>query len=181
MEPQAETHDDSTCGAYEVFDEAGLQVVASANIQVPQGRNIWDDMWLREGALDGANVPVPPGAKGGDNGLAEVTHVRQFFLPGLWILGEGPRTSAGGVEENPVEKEAELSHPEGVHPDPEDALHPRPVGVGSEGAHPLPVDIQGHDRPRFPIRWAIWVVFPPGAAVMSRTVSYSLGSRTSEA
>jgi len=84
MEPQAETHDDSTCGAYEVFDEAGLQVVTSANIQVPQGRNIWDDMWLREAALDGANMPVPPKSDGGDNGLAEVTHVRQFF-PETWL------------------------------------------------------------------------------------------------
>ncbi len=83
MEPQFETHDSyySTHGAYDVFDEAGLQVLASDSFEVPQGRDVWDWRWDWENAGGGGG---PPEANGGDAPLAEVTRIRQFF-PETWL------------------------------------------------------------------------------------------------
>lgn len=97
MEPQSEAHTpDSTYGAHEIFDEAGLQVVVSDAFDLPQGQLIRG--WGASGA-----APPPPMGRGGGNwsggvvpppvvdysdnddvGLAEVTRIRQFF-PETWL------------------------------------------------------------------------------------------------
>jgi CD109 antigen len=92
MEPQSESHQsDSTYGAYEVFDKAGLQVVASDTFNLPQGQPIWS--W-RSGAVPmpamgrggGSVVPPPDIDYGGqdDAVLVEVDRIRQFF-PETWL------------------------------------------------------------------------------------------------
>ncbi|MGD8500832.1 MAG: alpha-2-macroglobulin family protein, partial [Phycisphaerales bacterium] len=92
MEPQSETHPyDSLCGAYEVFEEAGLQVLVSDAFNVPEGQPIWRwDWWEWDW------VVLPPGFGGWDDAiwytggsddkdaLAEVTRIRQFF-PETWL------------------------------------------------------------------------------------------------
>jgi CD109 antigen len=90
MEPQSETHSDSwTSGAYGVFEDAGLQILTSEGVDVPQGRQIWRwDKWWWRGDWEEVMWldAVMPGATyaGAGNGLAEVTRVRQFF-PETWL------------------------------------------------------------------------------------------------
>jgi CD109 antigen len=88
MEPQSETHEfPTTYGAHEVFDEAGLQVLVSDAIDVPQGRQAWDGWWWEEfAAVDGGLVPAPGrGSPDKTNvPLAEVSRIRQFF-PETWL------------------------------------------------------------------------------------------------
>lgn len=103
MEPQQETHESpSPYGAYEIFDEAGLRVLVSGDIDVPKGEDIWpdwakDDWWWRGGWEEGpwvvfngdadgdADGAVPPSSGGEEETpLAEVTRVRQFF-PETWL------------------------------------------------------------------------------------------------
>ncbi|MHC4462780.1 MAG: alpha-2-macroglobulin family protein, partial [Planctomycetota bacterium] len=106
MEPQAETHRSLYC-AYDVFDKAGLQVLVSDTIDVPQGWRIWPSGgggttgggtggtgggggggWPPNGGGGG----WPPNGGGGpsqppdddDDPLAEVTRIRQFF-PETWL------------------------------------------------------------------------------------------------
>ena len=88
MEPQSETHEfGSVCGAYEVFDEAGLQVLVSDQIDVPQGQSTWPWWLLPPGPVPnasggGADPPWDDAEKNGP--LAEVTRIRQFF-PETWL------------------------------------------------------------------------------------------------
>ena len=91
MEPQSETHDQTwDNGANGVFEDAGLQIITSEDVEVPQGRNIWRwDKW-RDWAED---VDVTLG--GGGNGLAEVTRVRQFF-PETWLWMPEFETASDG-------------------------------------------------------------------------------------
>ena len=89
MEPQSETHyPDSTYGAYEVFNEVGLQVLVSDGFELPQGQRFRDWEWR-------GGLPIDAAAGGGavhhagdsdknDTGLAEVTRIRQFF-PETWL------------------------------------------------------------------------------------------------
>ena len=106
MEPQSETHQDQWeygYGARDVFEKAGVQVLVSDNINLPQGqswwpewRGGWDDMdgWWGPEANAG-----PPGDKTGgeeDPGLAEVTRVRQFF-PETWLWMPELMTDADGA------------------------------------------------------------------------------------
>ena len=96
MEPQAETHQSLYC-AYDVFDKAGLQVLVSDTIDVPQGWGIWPGWGGGTGGTTGGGgwPPVggwPPNGGGGpaplpdgdDDPLAEVTRIRQFF-PETWL------------------------------------------------------------------------------------------------
>jgi CD109 antigen len=91
MEPQSETHQ-SVFGAYDVFNEAGLQVLVSDTIDVPYGWHVWRG---GPGGTTGGGTGVfpgpPPGGGGGapptngdDDPLAEVTRIRQFF-PETWL------------------------------------------------------------------------------------------------
>jgi CD109 antigen len=89
MEPQSETHEfESPCGAYDVFNQAGLQLLVSDQIDVPEGRNTWWD-WLDGPVVapgpwrNGAGGPEPED-KAEDTSLAEVTRIRQFF-PETWL------------------------------------------------------------------------------------------------
>ncbi len=88
MEPQSETHQ-SIFGAYDVFDEAGLQVLVSDTIDVPYGWRVWPG-WgggtgggTGGGPPPGGGGPAPP-PDGDDDPLAEVTRIRQFF-PETWL------------------------------------------------------------------------------------------------
>ncbi|MCD6395589.1 MAG: alpha-2-macroglobulin, partial [Planctomycetes bacterium] len=83
MAPQSETHSEEwNNGAYGVFDDAGLQILTSDGLDVPEGRQIWrwDKWWWRQWL---ENDAVGPGVYGG-GGLAEVTRIRQFF-PETWL------------------------------------------------------------------------------------------------
>jgi len=88
MEPQSETHESfySTHGAYDVFDEAGLQVLASDSFDVPKGRPAWKWRWWWDDAENGGGPPIAvgPGTTDDAAGLAEVTRIRQFF-PETWL------------------------------------------------------------------------------------------------
>jgi len=72
-----------------VFDEAGLQVLTSDVIDVPQGQSTWPWWLLPPGPVprgNGGAVPAPgPWDDAEKNGpLAEVTRIRQFF-PETWL------------------------------------------------------------------------------------------------
>ncbi|MHC4744771.1 MAG: alpha-2-macroglobulin family protein, partial [Planctomycetota bacterium] len=99
MEPQFETHEErySTPGAYEVFDRAGLQGLASGSLQVPQGSEFGWWWWLADVALGGGRNG-PPESSGGDAPLAEVTRVRQFF-PETWLWTPDLLTEPNGSAE----------------------------------------------------------------------------------
>jgi CD109 antigen len=105
MEPQVETHESpSTYGAYEVFKQAGVQVLVSGAVDLPQGQQVWGGWgppwFVREG---GGWVPAPAvgpvdGKANGGASLAEVTYIRQYFpetwlwLPDLLTLPDGTAT-----------------------------------------------------------------------------------------
>ncbi len=83
MEPQAETHDQPySYGARDVFKDAGLQVVTSRGLDVPEGERI-DGLWWVGPVRRGGADDVPQTTDKGD-GLAEVDRVRQFF-PETWV------------------------------------------------------------------------------------------------
>jgi len=89
MEPQVETHEFYTpCGASEVFNAAGLQVLASDSFVIPEAQEGW--WWVWEWAVDA--IAEGGGSKGGGRNtdtsdlsvLTEVTRIRQFF-PETWL------------------------------------------------------------------------------------------------
>ncbi|HUS71627.1 MAG TPA: alpha-2-macroglobulin family protein [Sedimentisphaerales bacterium] len=85
MEPQSETH--QSYGAYDVFDDAGLQVLVSDTIAVPYGQSGGPGVPPPPGPLPPAPPPSPPGPHSPpeDPGpLADVTRIRQFF-PETWL------------------------------------------------------------------------------------------------
>ncbi|MCG7850670.1 MAG: MG2 domain-containing protein, partial [ANME-2 cluster archaeon] len=109
MEPQAEAHPQywtpMPLGARDIIEEAGLQVLKSPDLDVPErivedegwGRNggfLGDVMMVEEGMMDGAApmkevAPAATGTgiamvSGQDSGLVEVERVRQFF-PETWV------------------------------------------------------------------------------------------------
>jgi uncharacterized protein YfaS (alpha-2-macroglobulin family) len=97
MEPQAETHDQPySYGAREVFEDAGLQVVTSRGLAVPEGQEIWNLWWLFNDAVrrggEGGDLPIAAGA----DGLAEVARVRQFF-PETWLWTPDLLTEPNGI------------------------------------------------------------------------------------
>lgn len=84
MEPQAETHDQPySYGARNVFEDAGLAVVTSRGLDVPEGRRINGLWWIGPVVRRGGADDVAENAGKGD-GLAEVDRVRQFF-PETWV------------------------------------------------------------------------------------------------
>ncbi|MBN1134354.1 MAG: alpha-2-macroglobulin [Methanosarcinaceae archaeon] len=105
MEPQAEAHPAPSWyrqGAYDVMESAGMVVLASPGISVPQAEVEWieDGMDFAEMAMEAeANGIVPPRAQqieqksvvdeenmaiAGEEPLAEVQRMRQFF-PETWV------------------------------------------------------------------------------------------------
>ena len=101
MEPQSETHSEypsSTYGAYDVFDEAGLQVLTSDSLEVPRGREVWWWWFWADVAVGPGRGGGPPESNGGDAGLAEVTRIRQFF-PETWLWTPDLLTEADGTAE----------------------------------------------------------------------------------
>jgi len=101
MAPQAEVHEQPyNYATRNVFDDAGLQIVASSDLQVPEGRRIWN-IWFdggpvrRDGEPGGAN-PDGQTSAGGDAALAEVSRVRQFF-PETWLWTPDLLTDANGM------------------------------------------------------------------------------------
>jgi len=87
MEPQMEVHERwYPCGAYEVFERAGMQVVSSGDLMVPGGEEFW---WRAGGGGAGGGGPLPepvlgPDEQGGGEELAEVARIRQYF-PETWV------------------------------------------------------------------------------------------------
>ena len=99
MEPQAEAHPYyGTYGAYDVLEEAGLQVLTSGGLTVPSGQDGqwwgWDDVLELDGGV-GGGVPEEPAAAEAQDGLAEVTRVRQFF-PETWLWVPDLLTDSSG-------------------------------------------------------------------------------------
>jgi len=101
MEPQVEVHSDQRWyqpyggrGAYEIFDEAGLQILSSDSLSVPQGRELW---WWDVVAGGRGGGGGPPEAENGA-ALAEVTRVRQFF-PETWLWTPDLLTAADGTSQ----------------------------------------------------------------------------------
>jgi len=98
MDPQAEVHNQPySYATREVFDDAGLQVVASDDLQVPQGRQVLGGpggiLVRRDGAKDGATPPTP--TEGGGS-PADVTRIRQFF-PETWLWTPDLLTDRSGA------------------------------------------------------------------------------------
>ncbi len=96
MEPQAETHDQPySYGARNVFEDAGLQVVTSRGLDVPEGRHVnglwWPGPIRRAGGSDDTAE-----SNDKDGGLAEVERVRQFF-PETWVWMPDLLTEPNGV------------------------------------------------------------------------------------
>ncbi|MBU7004531.1 MAG: alpha-2-macroglobulin, partial [Theionarchaea archaeon] len=103
MEPRAEAHPDegrfwipTGTGAADVFKDAGVQVIASGKLDIPQAYGGWGwnfrggDMVLEAAGMDdAANKASPPSMptsqqpQTGQDGLAEVERIRQFF-PETW-------------------------------------------------------------------------------------------------
>lgn len=103
MEPQVEAHPTYSWyqeTAYDVIDDAGMIVLASGSLEIPQSE-AWDDKVLVEPAfaMDGmvmeaveeeammempAAVPTETNDAGAGEPLAEVQRVRQFF-PETWV------------------------------------------------------------------------------------------------
>ena len=84
MEPQAETHNQPySYGARNVFEDAGLAVVTSSGLQVPEGERI-DGLWWQLAPVVRRGDGGEAGSNDKDTGLAEVDRVRQFF-PETWV------------------------------------------------------------------------------------------------
>ncbi len=82
MDPQAEVHNQPySYATREVFDDAGLQVVTSGDLQVPEGRQVLGGPGGILVRRDGAKPPAPTEGTGS---LADVTRIRQFF-PETWL------------------------------------------------------------------------------------------------
>jgi CD109 antigen len=112
MEPQAEAHPEGQpiwfptvrTGSKEVFEEAGVQVITSSSLDVPEGSHGMP-FWRGKGgeivALDAANqegatVPYSQAGSGSQQGeLAEVERVRQFF-PETWYWNPSLMTDGNG-------------------------------------------------------------------------------------
>ncbi len=95
MEPQAETHDQPySYGARNVFEDAGLAVVTSRGLDVPEGQRINGLWWVGPVRRGGAD-DVPEATDKGD-GLAEVDRVRQFF-PETWVWMPDLLTESNGT------------------------------------------------------------------------------------
>ncbi len=107
MAPQAEAHPEGgpfwwgpvTMGAKDVFDDAGVQVITSKSIDIPEGSASWFIRFrgggidvLAEAAKD-ANQQYP--TTSGGQGLAEVQRVRQFF-PETWYWNPSLLTDPTG-------------------------------------------------------------------------------------
>ena len=86
MEPQVETHESpSTYGAYEVFKQAGVQVLVSGAVDLPQGQQVWGGWVPRDGGgWVGPGAGPEDGKSNQDTSLAEVTYIRQYF-PETWL------------------------------------------------------------------------------------------------
>ncbi len=106
MEPQIEVHQDNgwmppVYGAYEMFEEIGLQIITSDSLNIPRARDSW---WFVDVAAGGGAVGGGGGVPGrndgeeepDDTGLAEVTRVRQFF-PETWLWMPDLLTEPNGV------------------------------------------------------------------------------------
>ncbi|UCD50354.1 MAG: hypothetical protein JSW27_22860 [Phycisphaerales bacterium] len=99
MDPQMEVHDQPyNYGAQEVFEDAGLQVVTSRGLAVPEGREIWNLWWWVDdaGAVRRGGMPPAPETTTNDGSLAEVPRVRQFF-PETWLWTPDLLTDSGGT------------------------------------------------------------------------------------
>ncbi len=109
MEPQAEAHPQGemfwwgpmTKGAKEIFEEAGVQVIASSSVNVPQGTPEWvirgkgGGPWILVEVADQAQGSQPSQPTSGAQGLAEVQRVRQFF-PETWYWNPSLLTDRSG-------------------------------------------------------------------------------------
>ncbi len=95
MEPRAEAHPEErfwgaplTKGARDVFEESGLQVIASKDIVLPEGYGGAMILYAKggvreaEAGMDLAHSSAPQ-SEGTEEGLAEVRRIRQFF-PETW-------------------------------------------------------------------------------------------------
>ncbi len=96
MEPRAEAHPEgrwwfpTSMGAKEIFEDAGVQVIASQKVDVPQGASgAWAfrggemGMVVEDAGMDKSSMPVQPPSSGSGQQLAEVQRIRQFF-PETW-------------------------------------------------------------------------------------------------
>ena len=113
MEPQAEAHPEGEMrlwaplgvGAADIFEEAGVQVITSKQLEVPSaGYSFWDDFgrgggMVLEDAAAGKNqaTATPPSAQthAEQGELAEVERIRQFF-PETWYWNPTLATDSSG-------------------------------------------------------------------------------------
>ena len=134
MQPQVEVHQDRwwmppVYGAYEMFEELGLQVLTSSEMNIPRAKDGW---WMWDFAVGGGG-----GAGGGgggvpgrnddeespDDGLAEVTRVRQFF-PETWLWTPDLLTDTTGFAS------LDLTAPDSITTWKLRALSTSPAGLG---------------------------------------------------
>lgn len=95
MQPQAETHDQPySYGARNVFEDAGLAVVTSGGLDVPEGQRV-NGLWWIGPVRRNAGGDSPESADK-DDGLAEVGRVRQFF-PETWVWMPDLLTEPNGI------------------------------------------------------------------------------------
>jgi CD109 antigen len=98
MDPQAEVHAQPyNYATREVFDDVGLQVVTSGDLQVPEGRQVLGGpggvLVRRDGAKDGTTPTTPTQDTGA---LADVARIRQFF-PETWLWTPDLHTDKNGA------------------------------------------------------------------------------------
>ncbi|MHC4518579.1 MAG: alpha-2-macroglobulin family protein, partial [Planctomycetota bacterium] len=100
MDPQMEIHEESySYGARDVFEDAGLQVVTSRGLDVPEGRELWQ-LWRwvdDEEHFAGGGVPWRSREGEGEGvPLVDPTRVRQFF-PETWLWTPDLLTEPNGL------------------------------------------------------------------------------------